>query len=610
MCGIYFTFSKEDNTPDAINLAGISHRGPDEQIVKCISGSKAQIGFCRLAIRDLNGGMQPFFHEEFASAINGELYNQEEISNRIREIAPNVTLPSGDMQILALYIHVTSGAEMSLVKGMFAGFIFFNDENKIMFFRDPVGEKPLFCSISESKFQLCSELRFNQVSGAKSPPIVVSHSDVIRGNFEVNAEDSIFECKPATVYEFDFKSWEMTSRTYFEWPTRSLLGRRMSNDFLEQELIDAVDSQLVSDVPIALMLSGGIDSSLLAFLITIVLGKKVKAFTLGFEEKSWDESLLAARFADELKLEHEVIRVSSEQMADEIPNVVHAMDVPILDTACISMFMLAKGIALTHKVAISGDGGDEISQGYELFRWINLIRILRRLGPAAAVTLQKLAQASGAASSYNSRGMKLARLSDVLAYSEYPIEEIALSPFAGTELMRVLGSDSIEEIRPFRKSNRETLERYYSQKILPTVYLAKSDRMSMTHSLEVRSPFLDREVIAKAFTVGKASLTLHKRKHVLYSLAKKYLPDYILEKPKHGFSAPMTAVIRLLNEPRWDPRLTEIFGQKSVKDVWSLGGRSQNHAMASWSLYVLNSFFSADKLRCLCCSQPEPVNSL
>ena len=580
MCGVYYT--KKVN--QLLNLDAIRHRGPED--LKLINLSHATVGFCRLPVRELNLGTQPLINRNFVSAINGELYNQREIEERILELSPEVSIPKGDMNILAFYLYLTNGEGLKHARGMFAGFIDFISFNKILFFRDIIGEKPLFFRISDCDFSISSENRFDEIEGFKDSPYTISNIELLRG-LTNNQKNVTYECSPGKYYWYNYITGNLESESYFAWPKRPAIIGMPNFSKLESKLIVAIEEQLVSDVPVSIMLSGGIDSSLIASIAKKILNAELYSHTLKFENESWNESKDAEKLAIGLGLNHNTHSISNEELATLIPEVISAMDVPIFDTGCISFYALSKEIAKSFKVALSGDGGDELSRGYEIYKWNKYLEVSKLFSPFVLPILYSLSKQFDS-SQYNSLRMKLDRAISVCENRKISTIEVALSPFAGTPLLNFL-------IDKYQNRSNVSPERYYTEAVLPLIYLVKTDRMSMANSLEIRSPFLSKPVLEEAFKISNLYLSIHKRKFILRKIAKKYISSEILNRPKHGFSAPFSEIMSFLNRPKWHDDLYRKFGS-NIDDTWVRAKDSQNHATASWALLVLNEFLMNKKI--------------
>ena len=580
MCGVFFS----NSSSISVNLEALEHRGPDEMTL--VSKLNYQYGFCRLAIRELSSAQQPRIDEEYVSAINGELYNEEEIRILIGELNPSVEIPVGDMNILGLYLYLTKGKGIEYARGMFAGYVHFTSLRQIIYFRDAIGEKPLFQFRVNDFFALSSESRFGEILELPVAKMELSKEDLIRGHTFWKTED-VTECLPGTLYTLELDSLSLKSFRYFSWPHRPRYISNGSLEHLESAIVSAIKKQSASDVPVSLLLSGGIDSSLIAFFAK-QNGIDLSTFTLTMNSHDWNESTVASMFARELGFDHTEIKYSDREVADLVPNILNAMDVPILDSACISMYLATKKVSETHKVSFSGDGGDEISRGYEIYRWLPLLGFVRFFTFLSGDLASRF-EVDTNSSTYNSLGMKINRARDVLSTNNFSIAEIALSPFSGTPFFRGL-------VRRYSQSHKfSSTEEYYSNQILPRVYLSKSDRMSMANSVEIRSPFLDIDVIREGMNFSKAELSIHRRKWILKQLAKRHLPDYVVKNQKHGFSPPLGQILSYVAEPNWCPEVRNLT-DVSPSQIWQKAQKDQNYAIAAWALMVLDHFIKKGNL--------------
>lgn len=591
MCGFSFDFCRTGEKVQENLIRTILHRGPDEIQSLHLEDGSCAISFCRLAIRDIAEGSQPLVTESFVSCFNGELYNQKEIENWIIQIDSNLEIPKGDMNVLALYLYLTDGCGIANVLGMFSGFIFFRNFSKVMLFRDPTGEKPIFYKISESQVSILSEHRFLYQN--EETPIQLSRIELIQGFWETNPNKSVALCPPGTFTTISLKTGLVDCTKYWSWPSNSFENSAVSLDSLESTLKEVIESQLTSDVPVALLLSSGIDSSLIASYAQEVSSKPLTAFTLGFDENSWNESVNARRIANFIGIEHVTIKYSYQELANFIPQVLEAMDIPLFDSAAISLFALCKEIGLQHKVAIGGDGGDELTRGYDLLRHeANLLRArnsnLHKVIPHKFVSFL-MQMHSG---KYNSLRMKLGRAFSILENENLPVPLLALSPFAGTRALDHLVKHSKVELN---LSDSYDAEEYYREKILPNVFLLKSDRLSMANSIELRSPFLDKRLIECTSKISAQEHLNFGKKSFLGALSKRRFPVELIQRKKHGFSPPLSQILKHFQQPNWSPLLLKLFGD-DIARIWCLARVNQNHASAAWALLVCNHFISTERL--------------
>lgn len=592
MCGFALDFSRTAETSREALIQTVLHRGPDDTQSLSLDGGTCTISFCRLAIRDIKEGAQPLVNESFISCFNGELYNQSEIENRIKDLDSNVEIPKGDMNVLAVYLYLTNGDGITNAVGMFSGFIFFRNLSKVMLFRDRTGEKPIFYKLSESHFSILSEHRFAE--DYREIPVELTVLELVQGFWESQPHKSVTLCPPGSVTTISLKTGAVSRQNYWSWSSKLKEDEPFSLVTFESILTEVIKSQLTSDVSLALLLSSGVDSSLVASYAQELSKERIAAYTLDFHDKSWSESTSAENIASFIGLEHRTIQYSYEELAYLIPKVIEAMDLPIFDPATISLYALCKEVGIEYKVAIGGDGGDELTRGYDLVAHEQDLLRARKL--TANLSLPKSLSRSLMqlnSGGYNSLRMKLGRVISVIENRHLPLPLIALSPFSGTAALdKLIKSMGVEQIT----HESYSAEDYYRKKILPEVYLLKSDRMSMANSLELRSPYLDKRLLEYTSRVSEKEHRLFGRKSFLGALAKKRFPEELIQKRKHGFSPPLMRILEHVPKPDWNRQIEEIFGD-DADNIWKLARTNQNYSTAAWALMVCNYFMCGNRLQ-------------
>jgi asparagine synthase (glutamine-hydrolysing) len=358
-----------------------------------------------------------------------------------------------------------------------------------------------------------------------------------------------------------------------------------------------VESRLAADVPIASFLSGGIDSAIVTKVAQDILGYPLPAFTLSFKNSNYDESKVARISADAIGCDWRLIEVDAETLSELVPSCIGSMREPILDSACLSLFALSKVVSKEFKVSLTGDGGDELLQGYSLFDnlgslvWSSKFARISRLILQIAMNLPQ----TNLGGSYLSRRMKLERAESVLKHSDLNPIVLALSPLGGTklldELIRVMERDFRRqyEAKPNHLSS-EYLESFYRNEVLPHLYLEKADRMSMANGLELRAPLLSPRLMDYSSLFPHSRIQKSERKFLLREFARDFLPSEVLTAKKHGFSPPLIQVINQLKEPSWG---LEHLGmnRETLQQNWKIASAgSQNAAYAAWTVLVLNNF--------------------
>ncbi len=603
MCGVYFrgSFSLEEDLTqdDKERLEKSSHRGPDSSTLQVLE--KRIFGFNRLAIRDISGGNQPYFsaQSDFIACINGELYNEGYIRERLSVVKPHVTLPSGDMQVLAEYVGEFGPAGLVELEGIFAGFLYFPKKNSVLLFRDKVGEKPLYYRMDGSDVYIASEIRC--LIHSKQDLNLGNKHALITGNWS-NSETfylGISKVLPGNSITIDLESRTISSIKYWGWDSSKKKKTQKPTDSAITQIDDAiqksVSQQLVSDVPVAAFLSGGLDSALVLSMIKRVNGSCLDSFTLDFEDSGFSEMNLARKSAQYLGSNHTIINLKASDIAELIPRVLKSMDSPVFDPACLGIYALSESVAAKgFKVAISGDGGDELFRGYQVFRYTHILSILTAFPFAAQTLLRGVNFFGGTKDSYLGVQMLSKRALDIFRHPELSIPEIALSPFAGTELLDILSSPGQNLKRSCSSKLRLDLdfEKYYRNVILPEVYLIKADQMSMANSLEIRNPLLDSNMINLVNEFRSLGTELPNKRQIIERLLGDEFPSDVLRAKKHGFSIPLSKALAQMDEPSWNLELIGIQSKEASK-AWAAlkrGDQSQSHSV--WALLVLNEFMN------------------
>jgi asparagine synthase (glutamine-hydrolysing) len=600
MCGFIASFFLDSGNPEIeyFENCDLSHRGPDA--VKEISGTNFKMRFHRLAIRDLEGGEQPLQDNEvnYLSMINGELYNEDFIRAMIFEKFPGDFLPTGDMQLLGHFLWRFGPQRLSMVDGMFAGLVWIAKSQKVIFFRDKTGEKPLYYKLENSTFILGSEASIAPKRKIDRQSAIQFSADLVRGFPRDGSQFfSTSNSLPNGHWgEFGF-STGISLHSYWQWPERQSKSLKslesLQNEF-QALFYDEVASRMVSDIPLCTLLSGGIDSALVTLAANRVSGRKLTSFTLGFKDSEYDESKLAGEVAKHLNVNHELVFFEMEDLAQFVPSVLSAMDVPIFDTACVSLYALSKEVSKSYKVAITGDGGDELFMGYRLFQHIRHVSSIQKYSKGTYPLLSLLGSITSKLeknqSRYLSHSTYLRRLRDISRFNSISPQEIALSPLAGSLAFKYIASN----INFDSKSSFSTkcdplteLEKYYREGILPNVFLVKADRMSMAHGLELRAPLLSPRLIDIANSIGLEDLKKLPQKAFMREFAKKELPRQLLKAEKHGFAAPFAEIKKYLDEPDWEVESLGI-PNDIASAIWK--SKSENDGIASWTLMILNHF--------------------
>jgi len=584
--------SKNIKNFDSLILEQLKVRGPDGTNLVSDTSTNIQYGFTRLAIRAIDNGNQPYQNERFISAFNGELYNSDFLVSKIKEKFPTETIPDGDMQLLGLWLYLFGPEAISKTVGMFAGYITIG--SKIFAFRDRVGEKPLYYGYFDDIFFISSVLP-NTIYNK----IALKENTILSGLSEYKISDSIYMLPPGSYIEVEqsdiIKQNAIKTHTYWEWPKRKhfISGDNFKN--FKELAFESIRSQLVSDVGVSVLLSGGIDSGIVAAVARQEVGPTLQAFTLSFKGSEYDEAKSAIITSKHLKLKHEIIDVTYEDLALNVQSTLEAMDIPIFDTGALSLFTLSKEVSKFYKVSLTGDGGDELFRGYSLFDHILLLNLLIMLPMKTPISLflKIINKYFSSTEDYLGIELKAKRALSVTSNKKLSPFLGAIGPIGGTDLFELISKKFVHQSGNDRKIiTRSALEQYYVNEILPKIYLVKSDRMSMVHGLELRAPLLDYRVIESAFDLAEININFKKRKAHLKNIGKELLPKQILNAKKHGFSLPFHKVVKYLDMPQWKSYQSDEELAEFVKIWLSAKNGIESAAIPAWNLLVKEHFFN------------------
>ena len=533
------------------------HRGPDSE--GYVIGDGVALGMRRLAIIDLVSGEQPVYNEDESIAVilNGEIYNYRELRADL-EMRGHTFRSASDTEILP-HLYEEYGREMvAHLNGMFA-FALWDDKGRRLFIaRDRFGEKPLYWGVFDQTLLFASE-----------PKVLLAHPSV-RPNLNLNAlrQYLSFDYVPAplSIYEGISKLpaahtltledgkvtveryWKLSYKTREPVPSVNEAAER-----LRELLADSVRMRLVSDVPLGVLLSGGIDSSLVTALAVRAASETVKTFSISFAESSFDESQYARRVAKFLNTDHHEERFSASLAANLVADIGAWMDEPMSDPSVVPTYLLSRFTRKHVTVALGGDGGDEIFAGYPMYFGHRMARaydrVPRFLKRGVVEPLVNLLPVKTRNLSFDYRARRFLSGAN---YDEVARHHIWFGSFAPPEQDSLLTEDTKQSSDGdvYRDASQmlaecdsnDVIERMQSldvQLYLAEDILTKVDRASMAVSLEVRAPYLDPRVAEFA-----ASLPSHYKlhgytsKYILKRAAKGLLPAFVGRRGKKGFGVP------------------------------------------------------------------------
>lgn len=645
MCGLAgFLGYRSHNAEMAYIVAermanAILHRGPDDSGVWTDDRFEIALSHRRLSILDTSAaGHQPMVSptNRYVIVFNGEIYNHKLIRSLLEAEGCNVWSGHSDTETLLVAFDVW-GVErtLRLCIGMFAFALWDRDENCLTLARDRFGEKPLFYGWQNGVFLFGSELK-----ALKAHPAFVGEINrdavtlFLRHNY-IPAPQSIYHgiCKlmPGSLLKLS-KAGDMRIEEY--WSLEKIANSACKNQFLGDEndacieverlLKDAIKGQMIADVPIGAFLSGGIDSSLVVSLMQSQSTQPVKTFTIGFNEQGYNEANHAKAVAQHLSTDHTSLYVTATEAQALIQRLPLIYDEPFSDPSQIPNFFLSELARKTVKVAISGDGADELFGGYSRYSrvfniWSKTEKVpnIVRDGVSALLCLipkqswdTVASPINGIFGSLDLSGEKIHKFSKILSSKE-PAEYYRnfMSHCIKPEEIVIAGKEP--RLYLDKISNDLAMHSMYDSMMLldmltylPDDILVKVDRASMSVSLETRIPFLDHRLAE--FSLGlpmSVKAGSEQSKSILRQILFKYVPKEIVERPKMGFSVPIADWLRgplrpwaenLLDESRL--KREGIFRPQPIRKKWieHLSGRGNWHYHL-WDILMFQAWCEAQE---------------
>ena len=614
MCGIFGaagpSLVAETYDPNAA-LEALAHRGPDGAGVWV--GDRVVIGHLRLAIIDLSDRASQPMPEATRNTVlsfNGEIYNYVELRDELTRLGWKFESESDTEVILKGYCQWGSKV-FGRLNGMFALAIYDGDQKKLLLARDHAGIKPLyFARDSTGTLHFASEIK-GLPAGVRSQIETARISEYFYfGSIhdEGTLVAGVRKVLPGSVLCFDVLSGGLRQDRYWELPcpderpVRDIPKKKLKAELsgLRSLLIDAVGRQLVSDRPLGVFLSGGVDSSAIACIAAEYHGRKLEMFTARFRSARDDTDVRkAAELCKFLGCQHHVLEIDDRISVRNIDLMLDSFDGPFADAAAIPLTLLSQAIPQETKVILQGDGGDEIFGGYPRYRYLQYRDWLYRF-PAIARSLRS-------AFRHSSSGLPRRLQRFIYAVSE-PELAIALARFLTVEFPEDRYSpdrvvpDIVGDAMVAFESHRKmcagsgpggAIDAALSldfESILPDVFLEKVDRATMAASIEVRVPFLDRELVEFAGAVPAArKLSRGVPKAMLRAALDGVVPNFILNAPKRGFGVPYGNWIRgpLLNDVRSEVFDCPIYnGALAARMICDHASGKEDHSFMLWKMFL------------------------
>ena len=616
MCGICGKLALDGTTPQKDLILKMSdtlrHRGPDDEGIYI--GKNIGLGHRRLSIIDLSTGHQPLSNEDDTIWIvfNGEIYNFLEIRPNLISRGHRFKTKTDTETVIHLYEEYGVDCVQHL-RGMFALAIWDEKKRRLFLARDRIGKKPLCYSFTKNSFVFASELK-----------AILEDIDI---NKEINLEaihhylTYQYVPSPLTIFtqikklppghimvveDGKIKRLERYWRPEYT-PKTSLSEPEIIESILEI-LKEATRIRLISDVPLGAFLSGGIDSSATVAMMSQLMDKPVKTFSIGFPEASFNELSFARVIADRFKTEHHEEIVKPDAL-DILPKIVWHYNEPYADSSCIPTYYLSQMTRQNVTVALNGDGGDEIFAGYERYLAYKLTSYYEKVPKFIRDGILNTLKAFPESSLRQDFIRKAKRFTEVMTEPKERRYIRWLSIFSNEMKERIYSEEMKERMRSidsvemvadsFKRSGTDdlldTLLFVDTLNYLPEDLMVKVDIASMAHSLECRSPFLDHKLVEFAASIPSClKLKGRKTKYILKKALAKILPEEILNRGKMGFGVPLSFWFRReLKDYTQEILLCKkadrgYFEQKEIKNLIEehTSGRT-NHSYRIFSLLML-----------------------
>lgn len=613
MCGIAGFISDRADRNETIRKMtdSIVHRGPDAEGFWLDDMSGVTMGHRRLSIMDLSpNGSQPMMSEDerYVIAYNGEIYNAAFVKASLEQAGNNINYRgTSDTEILVnSFACLGIDKTLSLIKGMYAIALYDRQDKCLTLIRDRAGEKPLYYGFIKGELVWGSEIQ--ELETYDKTALTINKAAIskylvhgyIPGSISIYEE--INKVKPGSYITFKAPFKEAEETIY--WDVKKVAREGEANpfdgtyeeavDILDELLTESVKGQMISDVPYGAYLSGGIDSATVVSLMTKLSGeRKVKTFTIGFDDKKYDESVFARDIAKHLGTEHTELIVTEKELQDVIPMLPNMFGEPFADSSQIPTYLVSKLAKSKVTVSLSGDAGDELFAGYRTYDKVLNVWNKAKVAPGF------LRRPVGSLAAYGSNGVHRAGLclkadnvvamKDALCHTSKLMDTVA---FRGID------------VRGDRLLNSELSSMMLDDMMMyhPDDILVKVDRAGMAVSLENRVPFLDKDVMEYVWALPPEykydGITL---KRILKDVLYRYVPKDMMDRPKKGFSVPLTKWLTTGDTGVWaddlmNDRTMEADGYldpEAIPKLWKRFKAGKEPSRFVWSVLMLKAWYKS-----------------
>lgn len=563
MCGINGIISSERNgqLKDLVNRMNnnILHRGPDDD-GNFVYEERVALGMRRLSIIDLSSGKQPIFNNagDLCIVFNGEIYNYQVLREALLKEGVIFKTKSDTEVVLKLY-ELYGTKMLERLNGMFAFAILDMKKQVVIIARDRTGEKPLYYYHDQEKFVWGSELKS-----------LVNNFDIPRQINKVSLNlffsltfipspytiyEAVHKLEPATFLTIDINTLAFTKTRYWDVPAKvqeDLTDYEEAKHHVKEIVYESIRQRMLADVPLGAFLSGGVDSSIVTAVMADISDRPIETFSIGFEDPNYDESSVARSVSEHLGTKHTSLILEYNKIFQELDPILRNFDEPFADSSALPTYFVSTLAKRSVKVALTGDGGDEVFGGYNRYLINSYYRKYRKLVPypvhnyVVKPFLNQFSEPNTRSRTYRIRKLinsfgknNLENIENIisLGYLHQELEELLLPAFRDNKLSALvstagnyLQTDSILKVA-----------RYVDKNIsLEGDMLTKVDRTSMLNSIECRAPFLDHRLFELTNKMPDDFLIKNGvKKRILKDTFVSLVPHGLFTLPKSGFEIPI-----------------------------------------------------------------------
>jgi asparagine synthase (glutamine-hydrolysing) len=584
MCGIAGFVNLAGNRASAADLKRmldvISHRGPDGHGIH--EDGTAFLGHRRLSIIDVAGGNQPMPNEDRSVWLtyNGEIFNHAAIRPKLEQAGHRYATRCDTETIVHAYEEYGSDC-VSHFRGMFAFAIWDADKQTLFCARDRLGIKPFYYVLNDRFFAFASEikalLRHPEIQAELNQELLPEYLTFGYTNTDISLFRGIRKLMPGHTLTLDVKASRHSINRFWDVPEPKEAPRRSDQEWIAEcrtRLEEAVRTRLMSDVPLGMFLSGGVDSSAIAALMKRMRSEPVKTFAVGYKEAAYSELSYARQVAEAIGTDHHEVTVGMEEFFNALPALVWHEDEPIAWPSSLSLYFVSKLASEQVKVVLTGEGSDELFAGYHRYqhylfnrKWADRYRLV----PAS---LRAAVRQSIETSSLLSADLRR-KLNHTFLGRDGTVESLQLDNFYGAfsaaERRQMLTGQASADVNPYasylsywnaRQAPVLSQMLYADQKTYLVELLMKQDQMSMACSIESRVPFLDHSFVEFAASVPEhLKIRNGEGKYIVKRAVEDLLPRDIIYRTKMGFPTPLRS---WLLDPRAEPLFALLLDRKGL----------------------------------------------